>query len=72
MLLAAYEGLNQRQAIIPKNGRTRVTETLAQIPELYQTADRPDQAASWKTKLEEFERSQTNRRAAAPPAEPPP
>jgi len=61
LLLAAYEGMKQREARIPTNGRPRLKETLQRLVQLYETTDRPDQAAEWKQKLVEFEKAATDR-----------
>jgi eukaryotic-like serine/threonine-protein kinase len=61
LLLAAYEGMKQREARIPMNGRPRLKETLQRLVQLYDATGRPDQAAEWKQRLADFEKAGTDR-----------
>jgi serine/threonine protein kinase/Flp pilus assembly protein TadD len=67
LLLAAYEGMKQREARIPANGRPRLKETLQRLVQLYDATDRPDQAAEWKQKLAEFTKAESERLPGEPP-----
>jgi eukaryotic-like serine/threonine-protein kinase len=56
-LLKGYEGMKQREAAMSAEVRVRSLTNAAQyLVELYDAWDRPDQAASWRTKLEELKR----------------
>jgi tetratricopeptide (TPR) repeat protein len=52
LLLAGYEGLMQREATIPADGKIRLTETLERIVQLYDAWDKKDKADEWRTKLD--------------------
>jgi serine/threonine protein kinase/tetratricopeptide (TPR) repeat protein len=55
LLLTGYEGMKQREASIPPEGKPRLSETLQRLVQLDEATDRPDQAAEWKKKLTEFD-----------------
>jgi eukaryotic-like serine/threonine-protein kinase len=57
LLLAGYEGMKQREDKIPVAGKVRLKETMQRLVQLYETTNRPDQAAEWKQKLAEFEKA---------------
>lgn len=59
-LLKGYDGMKEREAMIPPEGKTRIPESLERLVELYRSwhAAEPDKdyetkAAEWQTKLEE-------------------
>jgi tetratricopeptide (TPR) repeat protein len=56
LLLASYEGMKQREAKIPPQGKIRVTETLERLVQLYEEQDKPDEAAKWRKELEAVRR----------------
>jgi len=66
LLLAGYEGMQQREDKIPANGKPRLHEALQRLVQLYESTGRPDQAAEWKQKLAEIEKAQTEQKPAAP------
>lgn len=51
LLLSGYEGMKQREVNIPLEGKARLSEAVQRLVQLYEAADRPDQAAEWKKKL---------------------
>ena len=54
LLLAGYEGLNQREAKLPQNAKNRrLLESLERLVQLYEATGDDDKAAEWRTKLEE-------------------
>jgi tetratricopeptide (TPR) repeat protein len=57
MLLTGYKGMKQRENTIPSDGRLRLKETLQRLVQLYEETNRPDQAAEWKQKLDEFNKT---------------
>ena len=64
LLLAGYEGLQQREAKIPAPGKARLTEALERLVQLYEATGKKDQADAWRKKLEE------TKAVAKPPAQP--
>jgi eukaryotic-like serine/threonine-protein kinase len=51
LLLAGYEGMKQREARIPKQGKVRLTEALEHLVRLYDAWGRPESAAEWRKRL---------------------
>ena len=51
LLLAGYEGLKQREAKIPVNGKGRLAESLERLANLYEATGDKDKAAKWRNKL---------------------
>ena len=62
MLVAGYEGMNQREAKIPAQGKVRLTEALERLVQLSEETGRPGEAAKWRQELTALR--------AAPPAKP--
>jgi tetratricopeptide (TPR) repeat protein len=52
LLLAGFEGLNQRKAQLTAASQGRITEVLNRIVKLYDAWGKPDQAAVWRKRLE--------------------
>jgi tetratricopeptide (TPR) repeat protein len=67
LLLAAYQGMKQREARIPTNGRPRLKETLQRLVQICDATERPDQAAEWKQKLAEFTKGESEKLPGEPP-----
>jgi serine/threonine protein kinase len=73
LLLSGYHGLQEREAKMRGPDRAFLKKALQNLSQLYEATGRPDQAAEWKKKLDEFEQSQTaNKSAALPAAKAPP
>src|SRR5207302_8831601 len=53
LLRSGYEGLKEREAKIPPQGKVRLTEAIQRLIDLYTAWDKPDQAAEWRKKLGE-------------------
>ena len=53
LLLAGYEGMKEREAKIPPQGKPRLTEALERLVQLYDAWGKPDQGAEWRGRLEE-------------------
>jgi eukaryotic-like serine/threonine-protein kinase len=51
LLLAGYEGMKQREAKIPAQGKIRLTEALERLVQLYEARGDKDQADAWRKKL---------------------
>ena len=60
--LAGYAGMNQREAVIRGSDRALLRRPIEELSELYLRWERPDQAASWKMHLAEFDRKEADRR----------
>lgn len=58
MLLAGHEGLKQREDKIPPEGKPRLPEALQRVVTLYEQTSRPNQAAEWKRKLAELDKTE--------------
>jgi tetratricopeptide (TPR) repeat protein len=52
LLLKGYEGMKQREARVPAQGKVRLTEALERLVHLYEATDQKDKAAEWRKKLE--------------------
>jgi tetratricopeptide (TPR) repeat protein len=52
LLLQGYEGMKQRVARIPIEGKPRVAEALERLVQLYDAWSKPDQATRWRRELE--------------------
>jgi eukaryotic-like serine/threonine-protein kinase len=52
LLVRGYEGLRQRAAKIPKEGKTRLTEALERLVQLYDAWGKPVEATRWRRELE--------------------
>jgi tetratricopeptide (TPR) repeat protein len=59
LLLRGYVGMKQREARIRGPDQLLLKKALQNLSKLYEATSRPEQAAEWKKKLEEFEQSQT-------------
>jgi hypothetical protein len=61
LLRKGYEGLKERQAQLPPERQYYLTEAVERLVQFYDARGRPDEAARWRTKLEEA------RKLAGPP-----
>ena len=52
LLLAGYEGMKDREAKIPAQGKVRLAEALEGLVQLYDATQQKDKAAPWRKKLE--------------------
>jgi serine/threonine protein kinase len=64
LLGQGYEGLKQRQAKIPGNGKVHLTEALERLVQLYDAWGKPGEAEKWRKQQEEA------KSAAKPSAQP--
>ena len=53
LLIAGYEGMRQREADIPAQGKIRLTEAIQRLVDLYDATDQKDKATAWRAKLAE-------------------
>ena len=58
LLLVGYEGMKQREAKIPPEGKVRLTEALERLAELDEAMEKKDGAARWRKELEARKESQ--------------
>jgi serine/threonine protein kinase/tetratricopeptide (TPR) repeat protein len=59
LLLQGYEGLRQRAAKIPKEGKPRLAEALERLVQLYDATGPKDKADEWRKQLEAAKRPMT-------------
>ena len=52
LLLKSYEGMKQREKMIPAQGKIRLTEALERLVRLYEAMDKKDEAVKWRKELE--------------------
>jgi serine/threonine protein kinase len=52
LLVQGYEGMQQREAAIPPEGKIRLHEALQRLVDLYTSLGKPDEAAKWQEKLD--------------------
>jgi len=52
LLLQGYEGMKKREVQIPADHRIRLREALERLIQLYDAWDKPEQADSWRKKLD--------------------
>jgi eukaryotic-like serine/threonine-protein kinase len=58
-LISGYQGMKQRENMMPLSSKPRIKAALRRLTQLYEATGRPDRAAEWKAKLEEYEQSQS-------------
>jgi serine/threonine protein kinase len=51
LLLAGYEGMKQRERLIPPQGKVRLVEALERLVQLYEATDKKDDAEKWRKEL---------------------
>ena len=66
LLVAGYEGMNQRREKVPPEYKFRLRESLECLVRLYESTGQPDQAAEWKKKLANYDRAELDKKANAP------
>src|SRR5204863_7145888 len=52
LLLAGYQGMKERQAAIPAQGKVRIPDALERLVRLYESTGSEPDAAAWRSKLE--------------------
>ncbi len=58
LLRSGYKGMKQREGQIPPIGKPRLKEVLQRLVQLYEETGRLDQAAEWRRKLAEFDKTE--------------
>ncbi len=54
LLLAGYEGMKLREAVIPWQGKVLMPEALDRLIELYTATDKPDEGQKWRTERAKY------------------
>jgi hypothetical protein len=62
LLIAGYQGMKQREASIPPRAKVYLTTALERLVQLYEAADKPDEAANWRKELEARKNQETDSR----------
>jgi eukaryotic-like serine/threonine-protein kinase len=52
--LKGYEGMKQREKSIPAQGRTRISEALDALIELYTATNKPDEVKKWQAERAKY------------------
>jgi hypothetical protein len=65
LLASGYEGMKQQEAQV--RSRRYLREPLTRLVQLYTDWGKPDKAAEWKAKLDEFNRAEAEKQSAPPP-----
>jgi len=69
LLLAAYQGLKQREPQMPAGGKLRLKEAIQRLKSFYESTGQPEQAGEWGQKLAEADQPQLSEvESAADPA----
>jgi hypothetical protein len=58
LLLEGYEGMKQREAKIPLEGKYYLTEALERLVQLYEYTDKRDEAAKWRKRWQSWKDAQ--------------
>ena len=53
-LLEGYEGLKDRETVIPPQGKTRIPEALDRLIELYIATNKPEEVAKWQAERAKY------------------
>ncbi len=54
LLLAGYEGMKQREAAIPEQGKLRLPEAVDRLIELYSAINKPDELKKWQAERAKY------------------
>jgi tetratricopeptide (TPR) repeat protein len=54
LLMAGYEGMKQREAAIPEQGKARLPEALDRLIEFYTATNKPDEVAKWQAERAKY------------------
>jgi serine/threonine protein kinase/tetratricopeptide (TPR) repeat protein len=52
LLVEGYEGMKQREEVIPPAGKIRLTDAAERLVRFYEATDQPDKAGDWRQELE--------------------
>lgn len=54
LLVSGYEGMKQREATIPAQGKQRLPESLDRLVEFYAAIDKPEDAKKWRAERDKY------------------
>jgi WD40 repeat protein/serine/threonine protein kinase/tetratricopeptide (TPR) repeat protein len=54
LLLKGYEGMKQREQMIPPEGKPRIPEALDRLIDLYTATDKPDEVKKWRAERAKY------------------
>ncbi len=54
LLLASHDGMKQREATIPEQGKSRHPEALDRLIDLYTVTDKPDEVTKWQVERAKY------------------
>lgn len=63
LLLKGYQGMKEREAKIPSQGKVRLTEALERLVQLYDATGKKDEAAKWRKLLDETKKTAEKEKA---------
>jgi eukaryotic-like serine/threonine-protein kinase len=63
LLISGYEGMKQREDMIPAASKVNVKEALKNLVKLYEDEEQPEDAAKWKKPLAEFDAAEAIKKA---------
>jgi hypothetical protein len=66
LVLAAYESATRQPTATMLGGRSILHESLSSLVRLYQAQSKPDEAAKWQQKLDEYDQAAAARKSAPP------
>ncbi len=66
LLVAGYEGMKRREAMVPPPGKVRLTEAIERLAQLYLATDKKDEAAKWRKELKAWKEAQERLKADKP------
>jgi hypothetical protein len=56
LLVEGYSGMKEREAKIPPAAKTRLSEAIRRLIDLYTAWEKPEEVAKWQAKLEDRKR----------------
>ncbi len=69
LLLAGYEGMRQREKMIPEQGKIRLLRAVERLVQLNEATGKKDEAARWRKELEAI-KAVSNKAEEKPPIAP--
>jgi serine/threonine protein kinase/tetratricopeptide (TPR) repeat protein len=71
LLLSSFQGIKRHEASIPPSNKPLLKQALLSLVQLYEANGQTDQATKWKQSLDEYDRAQSEKQAAAAPEKSP-
>jgi tetratricopeptide (TPR) repeat protein len=60
VLISGYEGLKQRETLIPAGGKENMQKAIQRLVQLYEANGQPDKGIPWKARLAEFDKHKSD------------